>query len=45
MFELCGPTVELGGQNGVFLASVLPGHAGLVPGSKMACVALVLDVS
>ena len=44
MFELCGPTIELGGQDGVFLASMLPMHMGLVSGAKVACVAMVLDV-
>ena len=44
MFELCAPTVELGGQIGMFLARVLPAHAGFVPGTKVACIAVVHNV-
>ena len=44
MFELYAPTIELGGQSGVFLASVLPTHMGFVPGAKVACVAMVHDI-
>ena len=44
MFELFAPAVELGGQNGVFLTVVLPTRAGVVPGTKMAHVAMVHNV-
>ena len=44
MFELCAPTIELGGQNGVFLASMLPVCADFVPGAKVACIAVVYNV-
>ena len=41
MFELCAPTIELDGQNGVFLASVVPKCVGFVSDTKVACVAMV----
>ena len=44
MFKLCAPAIEFGGQNGVFLAGVLPGCAGFVPSTKMACIAMVHNI-
>ena len=44
MFELCAPTIELGGQNGLFLAVVLPAGVGVVPGTKMVRVAMVHEI-
>ena len=44
VFELCALVVELGGQNSVFLAVMLPARMGFVPGAKMACVTLVHNV-
>ena len=44
VFELCAPAVELGGQNGVFLAVVLPTSAGVVLGAKMARIAMVRNI-
>ena len=44
VFKLCAPAVELGGQNGVFLAVALTACTGFVPGAKMACVAMVHTV-